>query len=162
MLNILIGRKHASNSVDFQEFMIVPVGAASFHKAMQMSSEVYHSLRRVLEDKGLSTNVGDEGGFAPQLFSNRDALELILVAIDEAGYKAGRDLFIGLDPAASTFYQDSKYVLSRERVTLAPTQMVDYYVKLVSDYPVISIEDGLAEDDWANWSLLTAQLEKQI
>lgn len=162
MLNILNGGKHASNSVDFQEFMIVPVGAANFHKALQMSSEVYHSLRKVLEDKELNTNVGDEGGFAPQLPSNKDALELILAAIDRAGYKAGGDLFIALDPASSTFYHDEKYVLSREGVTLSPTQMIDYYVKLVSDYPVISIEDGLAEDDWANWSLLTAQLGKQI
>ena len=162
MLNILNGGKHASGSVDFQEFMIVPVGAASFHKAMQMSSEVYHSLRKVLEDKGLSTNVGDEGGFAPRLPSNKDALELILAAIDMSGYKAGQDLFIALDPAASTFYQDGKYVLSREGVTLDSTEMIDYYVKLASDYPVISIEDGLAEDDWASWSLLTAQLGKQI
>jgi enolase len=162
MLNILNGGKHASNSVDFQEFMIVPVGAADFHKALQMSSEVYHSLHKVLEDKELSTNVGDEGGFAPRLPSNRDALELILAAMDRAGYKAGGDLFIALDPASSTFYRDGKYVLSREGVTLSSTQMIDYYVKLVSDYPVISIEDGLAEDDWANWSLLTAQLGKQV
>ena len=161
MLNILNGGKHASGSVDFQEFMIVPVGAADFHKAMQMSSEVYHSLRRVLEDKRLSTNVGDEGGFAPQLPANEDALQLILTAIDRAGYKAGQDLFIALDPAASTFYQDGEYVLSREGVTLSPTEMIDYYVKLVSDYPIISIEDGLAEDDWANWSLLTARLGKK-
>jgi len=162
MLNILNGGKHASNSVDFQEFMIVPVGAANFHKAMQMSSEMYHSLRKVLEDKRLGTNVGDEGGFAPQLRTNKDALELILVAVDRAGYKAGRDLFIALDPAASTFYQDGKYVLSREGVTLSSTKMIDYYVKLISDYPVISIEDGLAEDDWVSWSSLTAQLGKQI
>ena len=162
MLNILNGGKHASDSVDFQEFMIVPVGAANFHKAMQMSSEVYHSLRKVLGDKGLGTNVGDEGGFAPQLPANRDALELILAAIDRAGYEAGRDLFIALDPAASTFYQDGRYVLSREGVTLNSTEMIDHYVKLVSDYPVISIEDGLAEDDWANWSLLAAQLGEKI
>jgi enolase len=162
MLNILNGGKHASNSVDFQEFMIVPLGAASFHKAMQMSSEVYHSLRRVLGDKGLSTNVGDEGGFAPQLPANKDALDLILAAVDRAGYKAGQDLSIALDPAASTFYQDGKYVLSREGVTLSSTEMVDYYAKLVSDYPVISIEDGLAEDDWSSWSLLTARLGKRI
>ena len=161
MLNILNGGKHASNSVDFQEFMIVPAGAADFHKAMQMSSEVYHSLRRVLEDKRLSTNVGDEGGFAPQLPANEDALQLILTAIDRAGYKAGQDLFIALDPAASTFYQDGEYVLSREGVTLSPTEMIDYYVKLISDYPMVSIEDGLAEDDWANWSLLTARLGKK-
>jgi len=162
MLNILNGGKHASGSVDFQEFMIVPAGAASFHQAMQMSSEVYHSLRKVLENKRLSTNVGDEGGFAPQLPANEDALRLILTAIDRAGYKAGQDIFIALDPAASTFYQDGKYVLSREGVTLSPTKLTDYYVKLVSDYPIISIEDGLAEDDWANWSLLTARLGKKI
>jgi enolase len=162
MLNILNGGKHALGSTDFQEFMIMPVGAANFHKAIQMSSEIYHSLRKVLEDKGLSTNVGDEGGFAPRLPSNKDALELIVAAIDMSGYKAGQDLFIALDPAASTFYQDGKYVLSREGVTLDSTEIIDYYVKLTSDYPVISIEDGLAEDDWASWSLLTAQLGKQL
>jgi len=162
MLNILNGGKHALGSTDFQEFMIMPVGAANFHKAMQISSEVYHSLHKVLEDKGLSTNVGDEGGFAPRLPSNKDALELILAAIDMAGYKAGQDLFIALDPAASTFYRDGKYVLSQEGVTFSSTEMIDYYVKLTSDYPIISIEDGLAEDDWANWSLLTARLGKQI
>jgi enolase len=161
MLNILNGGKHASNSVDFQEFMIVPAGAADFHKAMQMSSEVYHSLRKVLGDKGSSTNVGDEGGFAPHLPTNKDALELILAAIDRAGYKAGWDIFIALDPAASTFYQDGRYVLSREGVALTSTEMIDYYAELVSDYPIISIEDGLAEDDWANWALLTAQLGKK-
>jgi enolase len=162
MLNILNGGKHAQGSTDFQEFMIVPVGAANFHKALQMSSEVYHSLHKVLADKRLNTNVGDEGGFAPQLSSNKDALELILAAIDIAGYKAGHDLFLALDPASSTFYQDGKYVLSREGITLGSTEMIDYYVKLTSDYPVISIEDGLAEDDWTNWSLLTARLGKQI
>jgi enolase len=138
------------------------VGAANFHKAMQMSSEVYHSLRKLLADKRLNTNVGDEGGFAPKLSANKDALELILTAIDMAGYKAGQDLFLALDAAASTFYQNEKYILSREGVTLSSTEMIDYYTKLVSDYPVISIEDGLAEDDWANWSSLTAQLGKQI
>jgi enolase len=162
MLNILNGGKHASNSVDFQEFMIVPVGATNFHKAMQMSSEVYHSLRKVLEDKRLNTNVGDEGGFAPRLSANKDALELILAAINMSGYKAGEDLLIALDPATSTFYQGGKYALSREGVTLSSSEMIDYYVKLISDYPVISIEDGLAEDDWASWSLLTAQLGKQV
>jgi enolase len=161
MLNILNGGKHARGSTDFQEFMIMPVGTPNFNQAMQISSEVYHSLHKVLEDKRLSTNVGDEGGFAPQLPSNKDALELILSAIDMAGYKAGQDLFIALDPAASALYQDGKYVLSQEGVILGSTEMIDYYVKLVSDYPVISIEDGLAEDDWASWSLLTAQLGKQ-
>jgi enolase len=162
MLNILNGGKHASDSVDFQEFMIVPVGAANFHKAMQMSSEVYHCLRKVLRDKGLSTGVGDEGGFAPLLATNKDGLELILAAIDRAGYKAGRDVSIALDPAASTFYENGKYTLSREGITLSSAQMIDYYVKLTSDYPVISIEDGLAEDDWENWSSLTARLERKI
>ncbi|MCD6390957.1 MAG: phosphopyruvate hydratase [Dehalococcoidia bacterium] len=167
MLNILNGGKHASNSVDFQEFMIVPAGAASFHKAMQIASEVYHSLRKVIKDKGSNTNVGDEGGFAPQLSSNKDALELILAAIDRAGYKAGQDLFIALDPAASEFYNGEKhhtahgkYILSREGITLSSTEMINYYVKLISDYPIISVEDGLDEDDWTSWSLLTAQIGK--
>jgi enolase len=123
---------------------------------------VYHSLRKVLGDRRLSTNVGDEGGFAPRLPANKDALELILAAVDSAGYKAGRDLCIALDPAASTFYQDGKYVLSREGVTFSSTEMTDYYAKLVSDYPIISIEDGLAEDDWTSWSLLTARLGEKI
>jgi enolase len=169
MLNILNGGKHALGSTDFQEFMIMPVGAANFNKALQISSEVYHALRKVLADKGLNTNVGDEGGFAPRLPSNKDALDLILAAIDMAGYTAGQDLLIALDPAASTFYQGGthhsahgKYVLSREGVTLNSTEIIDYYVKLSSDYPIISIEDGLAEDDWANWSSLTARLGKQI
>jgi enolase len=162
MLNILNGGKHAPGSTDFQEFMILPVGAADFKKAMQISSEVYHSLRKVLQYKGLSTNVGDEGGFAPQLSSSKDALELILAAIDIAGYRAGQDLFIALDPAASTFYHDGKYVLSREAVNPDSTAMIDYYDKLVSDYPIVSIEDGLAEDDWAGWLLLTSQLGQQI
>jgi enolase len=169
MLNILNGGKHALGSTDFQEFMIMPVDAANFNKALQISSEVYHALRKVLADKGLNTNVGDEGGFAPRLPSNKDALDLILAAIDMAGYTAGQDLLIALDPAASTFYQGGthhsahgKYVLSREGVTLNSTEIIDYYVKLSSDYPIISIEDGLAEDDWASWSLLTARLGKQI
>jgi len=167
MLNILNGGKHASDSIDFQEFMIIPVGAASFRKAMQIASEVYHSLRKVIKDKGLSTNVGDEGGFAPRFPSNKHALELILAATDRAGYKAGQDLFIALDPAASEFYKGDKhhtahrkYVLSREGITLSSTEIIDYYVKLISDYPIISIEDGLDEDDWIGWALLTAQLGK--
>jgi enolase len=161
MLNILNGGKHARGSTDFQEFMIMPVGANNFHQAMQISSEVYHSLHKVLEDKGLNTNVGDEGGFAPQVHSNKDALELILTATKMAGYKVGQDVLLALDPAASTFYQDGKYVLSREGVAFDSPEIVGYYVKLVSEYPVISIEDGLAEDDWAGWSLLTTQLGKQ-
>jgi len=165
MLNILNGGKQASDSIDFQEFMIVPAGTASFHKAMQIASEVYHSLRKVIKDKGLNTNVGDEGGFAPQLPSNNNALELILEAIDRAGYEASQDLFIALDPAASEFYRDEshhttpgKYILSREGATFSSTEMIDYYVKLISNYPIISVEDGLDEDDWVSWSLLTRQL----
>ncbi|MFP3880295.1 MAG: phosphopyruvate hydratase [Dehalococcoidia bacterium] len=162
MLNIINGGKHARGSTDFQEFMIVPLGAASFSGAMRISSEVYHSLREVLDGKGLSTNVGDEGGFAPQIPSNQNALELILAAIEEAGYKAGQDLFIALDPAASELYQDGKYVLSREGTTFTSTEMINYYVNLVGNYPVISIEDGLAEDDWETWSSLTAELGKRL
>ena len=162
MLNILNGGKHASDSVDFQEFMIVPLGAANFRQAMQMSSDVYHSLRNVLADKGLSTNVGDEGGFAPQLSSNKEALDLILAAIAKAGYKAGQDISLALDPAASTFYQGGKYILARESVALSSREMIDYYVNLVADYPIVSIEDGLGEDDWASWSSLTARLGNRI
>ena len=161
MLNIVNGGEHARDSTDFQEYMIVPLGAASFREAMRISSEVYHSLRQLLKDRGLSTNVGDEGGFAPQLPSNEAALELILAAIDIAGYTAGHDLFLALDPAASEFYKGGKYVLAREGVTLDSPEMVDYYVRLVSSYPIISIEDGLAEDDWAGWVSLTSRLGKQ-
>ncbi len=162
MLNIMNGGKHALDSTDFQEFMVVPMGAANFTRAMQMSSEVYHSLHKVLKEKGLNTNVGDEGGFAPKLSSNREALELIVAAIKAAGYKPGKDLFLALDPAASSFYQDGKYVLSREGVALSSEQMVDYYADWVSNYPIISIEDGLAEDDWEGWLLLEARLGKEI
>ncbi|MEA3253699.1 MAG: phosphopyruvate hydratase, partial [Chloroflexota bacterium] len=159
---IMNGGKHALDSTDFQEFMVLPMGAANFTRALQMSSEVYHSLHKVLKEKGLNTNVGDEGGFAPKLSSNREALELIVAAIKAAGYKPGKDLFLALDPAASSFYQDGKYVLSREGVALSSEQMVDYYADWVSNYPIISIEDGLAEDDWEGWLLLEARLGKEI
>ncbi|MBA7502695.1 Enolase [subsurface metagenome] len=162
MLNILNGGKHALDSTDFQEFMIVPLGADTFARAMQMGSEAYHCLHKVLKDKGLNTNVGDEGGFAPKLSCNKEALELILAAIDLAGYKAGEDLFLALDPAASSFYQDGKYVLSREGVTLTSVEMLNYYANWVSNYPIISIEDGLAEDDWSGWILFMAKLGKEI
>jgi enolase len=158
MLNILNGGKHASGSVDFQEFMIVPLSAANFSEALQAATEVYHALRKLLKDKGMSTNVGDEGGFAPALPTNRDALDMVLKAIDLAGYKPGQDLLLALDPAASEFYQEGKYLLSREGASLTSPEMVDYYVKLVADYPIISIEDGLDEDDWTSWSALTSQL----
>lgn len=162
MMNILNGGKHALNSTDFQEFMIVPVGAKTFAQALQMGTEIYHSLKQVLKDKGLNTNVGDEGGFAPSLTSNKEAVELILTAIESAGYKAGKDCLLALDPAASHFYQDGKYFLHREGVTLTTTEMVDYYSQWVAQYPIISIEDGLAEDDWAGWLLLTATLGRKV
>jgi len=162
MMNILNGGKHASGSTDFQEFMVVPAGATSFRQAIQIGAEVYHSLRRVLSDRGLNTNVGDEGGFAPSLSSNRQAVEAILLAMEKAGYQPGKDCFIALDPAASEFYQGDHYVLSREGASLSSNQMVDYYTSWVSSYPIISIEDGMAEDDWDGWQLLTKRLGGKI
>jgi len=162
MMNILNGGKHARNSTDFQEFMIMPVGVDSFSKAVQMGSEVYHSLHDILKDKGLNTSVGDEGGFAPTLSSNKEALELILAAIDKAGYKAGVDCFLALDPASSSFYENGKYVLAIEGVTLSSEEMVNYYIDWTSKYPIISIEDGLAEDDWQGWTLLTNKLGENV
>ncbi|MFH1639199.1 MAG: phosphopyruvate hydratase [Chloroflexota bacterium] len=162
MMNILNGGRHAANSTDFQEFMVMPTGTASFREALRMGTEVYQSLKRVLRDKGLSTTVGDEGGFAPQLASNKEALEVILTAIEKAGYQPGKDCFLALDPAASEFYKEGKYVLAKEGLSLTSAEMVDYYVKWVEDYPIISIEDGLAEDDWAGWQLLTKKLGGKI
>ncbi|GAI54908.1 unnamed protein product, partial [marine sediment metagenome] len=148
MMNILNGGKHAANSTDFQEFMVVPAGASSFGHALQIATEIYHSLKRVLKDKGLNTNIGDEGGFAPSLSSNKQAIEAVLSAIEKAGYQPGKDCFIALDPAASEFYKDGQYILSREGTALSANEMVDYYVKWASSYPIISLEDGMAEDDW--------------
>jgi len=162
MLNILNGGKHAADSVDFQEFMIVPAGAKSFRHALQIGAEVYHSLKKVLNDKGLSTNVGDEGGFAPSLTSNNEVLEILITAMEKAGYKAGKDCFIALDPASSEFYQDGKYVLTKEGISLSNNEMVDYYVKLASSYPIISIEDGMAEDDWEGWQMLTEKIGNKV
>jgi enolase len=162
MMNILNGGKHAENSTDLQEFMVMPAGAKSFSHALQMGAEVYHALKKVLKGKGLNTNVGDEGGFAPSLPSNKDAVEAILAAIESAGYKPGKQCYIALDPAASEFYENGKYVLAKEGKTLTPAEMVDYYVKWCSDYPIISIEDGMAEDDWAGWQLLTEKLGKKV
>lgn len=162
MMNILNGGKHAANSTDFQEFMVVPAGASSFSHALQMGTEVYHCLKGVLKDKGLDTNVGDEGGFAPSLSSNQQAIEAILLAIEKAGYKPGEDCFIALDPAASEFYKGGQYVLSREGISLSSNEMVDYYTKWAASYPLISIEDGMAEDDWDGWQLLTQKLGDKI
>jgi enolase len=154
LLNILNGGKHASDSTDFQEFMIAPVGAQSFSHALRMAAETYQTLKKIIKDKKFNTNVGDEGGFAPSLASNKEALELIIAAIEKAGYKPGSDCFIALDPASSEFYEDGTYVLAREGARLSRQQMVDYYTKWSRDYPIISIEDGMAEDDWEGWTLL--------
>jgi enolase len=162
MMNILNGGKHAADSTDFQEFMVMPAGADSFGKAMQMGAEIYHSLKRVLSDRGMNTNVGDEGGFAPSLPSNKAAVEAILDAIEAAGYKAAKDCYLALDPASSEFYEDGKYVLSREGRAMTSEQMVEFYVKWISEYPIISIEDGIAEDDWEGWRLLTEKLGGKI
>ena len=162
MMNILNGGKHAENSTDLQEFMVMPTGAKSFSQAMQMGCGVYHSLKKVIKQKKLNTNVGDEGGFAPSLSSNKEAVELILSAIEMAGYKPGIDCYIALDPAASSFYKEGKYVLEREGKTLSSAEMVDFYADWVSKYPIISIEDGLDEDDWDGWVLLTQKLGKKV
>jgi enolase len=160
--NILNGGRHADNNVDIQEFMIAPIGAKSFKEALRMGAETYHNLKAVLKLKGLNTAVGDEGGFAPNLSSNEEAIQIILTAIEKAGYKAGKDIFIVLDPAASEFYQDGRYVLKADNERLSSKEMVEYYDKLISKYPIISIEDGLAEDDWDGWQVLTKELGKKI
>jgi enolase len=162
MMNILNGGRHAENSTDLQEFMIMPAGAKSFSEALRMGTEIYHALKKVLKSKGLNTNVGDEGGFAPSLPSNQDAVEAILAAIESAGYKSGKDVYIALDAAASEFYKNGRYVLAREGRTFTHKEMVDFYVKWVKDYPIISIEDGLAEDDWEGWQLLTKKLGDKV
>ena len=154
LLNILNGGKHASDSTDFQEFMIAPVGAESFSHALRMAAETYQVLKKIIKSRNFNTNVGDEGGFAPSLASNKEALELIIAAIEKAGYKPGSDCFIALDPASSEFYEDGTYVLAREGARLSRRQMVDYYTQWTKDYPIISIEDGMAEDDWEGWTLL--------
>jgi enolase len=162
MMNILNGGKHAENSTDLQEFMILPVGAPSFAEAVRWSAEVYHSLKKVLHDRKLNTNVGDEGGFAPSLGSNRDALEVIVAAIEQAGYKPGSDISLGLDPAASEFYDNGKYTLAREGRTLTAAEMVGLYEQWIGEYPIITIEDGLAEDDWQGWAELTRRLGDKV
>ncbi len=162
MMNILNGGRHADNSTDMQEYMILPVGAPTFREALRMGAEVYQGLKKVLHDKKLNTNVGDEGGFAPSLRSNREALEVIVTAIESAGYKPGVDIFLGMDPAASEFYQDGKYVLAREGRTLTSSEMVDLYEQWLNEYPIITIEDGLAEDDWDGWAQLRQRLGDRV
>ena len=162
MMNIMNGGKHAENSSDFQEFMILPVGASTFASALQMGTEVYQALFRVLHKRGLPTTVGDEGGFAPSLPTNRAPLDLIIEAIETAGYKPGDDIALALDPAATEFFEDGKYVLAREGASLTSAEMVSLYEGLVSSYPILSIEDGLAEDDWEGWKLLTERIGERV
>lgn len=162
MMNILNGGKHADNNVDIQEFMIVPVGANSVTQAVQMGVEVYHSLKKVLSQKGLATAVGDEGGFAPNLPSNEAALDVIMEAITAAGYQPGQDIFLALDVAATELYNDGQYHLESTNQKLSSSQMVDFYAKLADKYPLLSLEDGLAEDDWEGWKLLTEKLGGKI
>lgn len=162
MMNIINGGSHADNSVDIQEFMVMPVGAASFSEALRMCAEVYHTLKKTLTKKGYATGLGDEGGFAPNLKSNTEAIEVIIEAINGAGYEAGKDIFIAIDAASSEFYKDGKYVLEHEGKTLSPAEMVDFYAQWVSKYPIISLEDGMAEEDWEGWKLLTDKLGKKI
>ncbi len=162
MMNIMNGGKHADSNVDMQEFMAMPVGAKSFTEALQMGTDVYHALKGVLKARGLATAVGDEGGFAPNLPSNEEAIKVILEAIDKAGYKSGEEIMIAMDPAASEFYDNGSYVLKGEGRTLSGDQMVDYYADLVEKYPIISIEDGLAEDDWATWRKLTERIGHKV
>ncbi len=162
MMNILNGGAHADNNVDIQEFMIMPVGADDFSEALRMCAEVYHTLKKVLHDKGLASGVGDEGGFAPNLGSNEEALQVIVEAIEKAGYTPGEDMKLALDVASSEIYKDGKYELAGEGKVLTSEEMVAYYEYLVGKYPIVSIEDGLAEEDWDGWKVLTERLGKRI
>ncbi len=162
MMNIINGGSHADNSVDLQEFMILPVGAPSFREAIRYGAEVFHNLAKVLKEKGLATTVGDEGGFAPNLSSNEEAIEVILEAIEKAGYKAGEDIYLGMDAAASEYYKGGKYVLDAEGKSLSSEEMTDFFVDWVNKYPIISIEDGLDENDWDGWKVQTEKLAGKI
>ena len=162
MMNIINGGSHADNSVDLQEFMVMPVGASSFREALRCGAEIFHALRSVLHDKGMNTSVGDEGGFAPNLSSNEEALETILVAIDKAGYTAGKDVYLALDVASSEFYNDGKYDLASENRKFDSAGFVDYLSAWVDKYPIISIEDGLDEGDWDGWKIMSDKLNESI
>lgn len=162
MMNILNGGEHADNNIDIQEFMVMPVGAESFSEALRMGAEIFHHLKSVLKGKGLNTAVGDEGGFAPNLGSNEEAIAVIMEAIQQAGYKPGEDVFLALDVASTEFYKDGKYVLEGEGITRTSEEMIAFYEELCSKYPIISIEDGLAEDDWEGWKKLTDALGKKV
>ncbi|MCD6362663.1 MAG: phosphopyruvate hydratase [Synergistetes bacterium] len=162
MFNVLNGGKHADNNLDLQEFMIVPIKAPSFREALRMGAEVYHTLKKILKERGLVTSVGDEGGFAPGLSSNEEPLALLVEAIEKAGYKPGEEIALAMDPAASEFFKDGKYHLKADGLELTSEEMVDFYEKLVDKYPIISLEDGLAEEDWEGWKILTQRLGSRI
>ncbi len=162
LMNVVNGGAHANNNLDMQEFMIVPAGMTSFREALRCGAEVFHSLRKILDARGISTAVGDEGGFAPNLPTHAAAIELILEAVDKAGYTAGKDVLIALDCAASEFFRDGKYVLESEQLSLNSQEFTDYLAGLAGKYPIVSIEDGMAEADWAGWKLLTARLGKKV
>ena len=162
MMNIINGGEHANNSVDIQEFMIIPAGAPSFKEALRYGTEIFHHLKAVLDKKGLNTAVGDEGGFAPDLESNEEALEVIIEAIKSAGYTPGKDIFIGIDAASSEFYEDGTYNLKSEGLKLTNTEFVDYLASWVKKYPIISIEDGMDENDWEGWEMLTHKLSNSV
>jgi len=162
LLNILNGGKHADNNVDIQEFMIAPIGANSFKESLRMASEVYQVLKSVLKSKNLSTSVGDEGGFAPNLKSNEEAIQIILLAIEKAGYKTGEEIALALDVAASELFYNNKYILKAEKKEWTAEEMIEFYKNLINKYPIITIEDGLAEDDWSGWKKLTEKLGKQV
>ena len=162
MMNIINGGAHSDNSADLQEFMIMPIGAPNFKTALKMGAEVFHNLKKVLKKKGLNTNVGDEGGFAPILSSNKEGFELIMEAIKIAGYESGKDVMLAIDAASSEFYKNGKYILKKDNLELNSEEMIAYYEKLINDYPIISIEDGLSEYDWDSWKLLNEKLGKKI
>ncbi|WP_036199430.1 phosphopyruvate hydratase [Meiothermus ruber] len=162
LMNVINGGKHADNNVDFQEFMLVPGGLPTFSEALRAGVETFHALKSVLKAKGYNTNVGDEGGFAPDLKSNEEAVEVLLTAIEKAGYKPGQEIAIALDPASSEFYQEGRYVLEADGKSLSGPEMVAYWENWVNQYPIVSIEDGLAEDDWETWKLLTERLGRRI
>lgn len=162
MMNVINGGAHANNSLDIQEFMIIPVGADSFREALRCGAEIFHTLKKICADKGHSTAVGDEGGFAPNLATNEDALKLILEAIEAAGYVPGQDVLLALDCASSEFYKDGKYQLAGEGLALTSTQFADYLATLCDTYPIISVEDGMSEHDWAGWKILTDKLGDRV
>ena len=162
MMNIINGGEHANNSLDIQEFMVMPVGATSFREALRCGAEIFHSLKKLLDKKGHSTAVGDEGGFAPNLASHADALQIIMQAIEAAGYVPGQDVLLALDCAASEFYKDGKYHLAGEGLQLTSAQFTDYLANLADQFPIVSIEDGMAEGDWDGWKLLTDRLGKSV